>query len=443
MSEMLRSGQKVQGRSSGTSCEVQQFLGGGGQGEVYQVNVGSTPMALKWYFPHYLQQDPELRQRLEKAINTGAPNNKFLWPIELTASDGSSSFGYLMTLRERRYKGIVDMMKRRVEPSFYALATAGFQLADSYWQLHAKGMCYRDISFGNVFFDPDRGDVLICDNDNVDFDGIGKGGVLGTPRFMAPELVRGDKNVYPSTQTDRFSLAVLLFYMLMMHHPLEGAKEAAIHAFDLPAMTRLYGKEPIFIYDPDNDTNRPVSGFHDNAIEFWKIYPLFLRNLFIKAFTVGIRDPQHGRIGETQWRQAMIRLRDSILYCANCTYENFYDAEAIQAAGKPGTCWNCKKELRLPPRIRVGKDVVMLNHDSQLFLHHVDDTNRYNIERAVAAVNRHPTNPNVWGLKNLSEERWVTATPDGAIKEVEPGRSVTLVVGTKINFGKLEGEIRL
>jgi serine/threonine protein kinase len=114
------------------------------------------------------------------------------------------------------------------------------------------GLCYRDISFGNVFFDPDTGEVLICDNDNVAVDGEGKIGVLGTPRFMAPEIVRGE--ALPSMHTDVFSLAVLLFYMLIMHHPLEGKRELAIKCLDLPAMNKLYGTDPLFIYDPDDDS---------------------------------------------------------------------------------------------------------------------------------------------------------------------------------------------
>jgi hypothetical protein len=41
------------------------------------------------------------------------------------ASGGQGGYGYLMRLREPRFKGIIDMMKRRVEPGFRALATAG------------------------------------------------------------------------------------------------------------------------------------------------------------------------------------------------------------------------------------------------------------------------------------------------------------------------------
>jgi DNA-binding helix-hairpin-helix protein with protein kinase domain len=421
-------------------CEVEQFLGGGGQGEVYRAVLGGKPVALKWYFPAYLQTTPGQRAALETLIKKGAPSNKFLWPMELTLEEGVEGFGYIMPLREPRYKGIVDLMKRRIEPTFRALATAGLELSHSFLQLHAKGLCYRDISFGNVFFNPDTGEVLICDNDNVAVDGEGQVGVLGTPRFMAPEIVRGE--ALPSTQTDLFSLAVLLFYMFMVHHPLEGKKESSIHCLDLPSMNKLYGEEPVFIFDPNDNSNRPVPGYHDNAIVFWPIYPQFLRNLFTKAFTDGISDPQNGRVAESVWRSAMVKLRDSIIYCA-CGMENFYDADALKTSGgKPGNCWKCQKELRLPPRIRIERNIVMLNHDTQLFPHHVDSQKMYDFSKPVAEVTQHPTDRSIWGIKNLSDEKWVSTTADGTIKDVEPGRSVTMAVGTKINFGKTEGEIR-
>jgi serine/threonine protein kinase len=345
-----------------------------------------------------------------------------------------------MPLRQPRYKGIVDLMKRRVEPAFRALATAGLELAHSYLQLHARGLCYRDISFGNVFLDPDTGEVLICDNDNVAVDGQTRGGVLGTPRFMAPEVVRGE--ALPSTQTDLFSLAVLLFYMLLVHHPLEGERERAIKCLDLPAMTKLYGTEPVFIFDPQDASNRPVPGYHDNALAFWPIYPQFLRDLLTRSFTDGIHDPQHARVRESEWRAAMVRLRDSIAYCPRCGAETFYDAEALKALGRHRACWSCQGEVHLPARIRIGRNVVVLNHDALLFPHHLDDQRLYDFSRPAAAVSRHPRDPSIWGLTNLTEDRWVI-TGAGGTKDVSPGQSVTLTVGTRIHFGKAEGEVRI
>ena len=455
MNQLLNVGQTVQSKTSRMLLTVDQFLGGGGQGEVYRVALQSQPLAVKWFFPHYLRQDPRLRERLEKAIQTGAPSDRFLWPLEIVNAPGVPGFGYLMALREPNFKGLADLVTRRVEPSLLTLATIGFELSHSYLQLHAKGLCYRDISFGNVFFDSSTGEVRICDNDNVDVDGQ-QGAIGGTARFMAPEIVRGEST--PTTQTDLFSLAVLLFYLLMNHHPLEGAREAAIHCFDLPAMTKLYGTEPIFIYDPNDDRNRPVPGYHDNALAFWPIYPEFLRKLFVRAFTDGLTDPAHGRVRESEWRAALVQLRDTLCYCPNCKAENFYDAEAARNSGQSnaGICWACGQPVRLPPRIRIvhggaqnggnqssNQQVIVLRHDSKLFPHHVDRNRHYDFSHPIAEIAFHPTNPNVWGLKNLADDKWVATTASGDVRDVPPGRTVTIATGTRIQFGYSEGILRL
>ncbi|MCH8046144.1 MAG: protein kinase [Planctomycetes bacterium] len=437
MNQLLSSNQTLTTETSRTVCRVAQFLGGGGQGEVYKADLNGAPVALKWYFRRSATM--EQRLLLEDLIARGSPDHRFLWPMELVSDPHVAGFGYVMGLRDPRHKGIVDLMKRRAEPSFRALATAGYQLADSYYQLHSSGLCYRDISFGNVFFDPKNGDVLICDNDNVAVNRQATGGVLGTPKFMAPEIVRGEAS--PSRDTDLYSLAVLLFYMLMVHHPLEGKRESSIKCFDLPAMNKIYGAEPLFIFDPNDDTNRPDPKYHRNALEYWPIYPQSLRNLFVRSFTEGLRDPQHGRVKETEWRAAMIHLRDLILPCANCGEENFFDPDVNYQLGN---CWSCKNPLRSPFRLHIGtKTVVVLNHDTKLFAHHLDGQKSYDFSRIAAEVSLHPADPNVWGLKNLTGQKWVVTLPEGTISDVVPGRNVRLAAGTKINFGTIEGEVYL
>jgi len=224
MEQVLREGQIVHTQPSGMTCTAEQLLGAGGQGEVYKATLGGEAVALKWFFPQ--MATAEQRAAIEMLVRKGAPSEHFLWPMELASDAQVQGFGYVMQLRPPRFKNIVDLMKRRIEPTFRALATAGLSLSHNYLLLHSQGLCYRDISFGNAFFDPDTGDVLICDNDNVAVDGAATLGVLGTPRFMAPEVVRGEAR--PSTQTDLFSLSVLIFYMLMVHHPLEGKRETEI-----------------------------------------------------------------------------------------------------------------------------------------------------------------------------------------------------------------------
>ncbi len=435
MDQILKPDQKVRTSSTRKECRVEAYLGGGGQGEVYQANLDGKPVALKWYYP--ASATPEQQKALETLVRMGPPSDRFLWPTELASATSTPGFGYVMPLRDRRFRSIVDLMKRRIEPSFRALATAGLELSHSYLQLHTKGLCYRDISFGNAFFDPNNGEILICDNDNVAVDNQARSAVYGTPRFMAPEIVRGE--AVPSTQTDLFSLAVLLFYMFVMHHPLEGKRELEIKCLDLPAMKKLYGTEPLFIFDPVDSSNAPDRHYHRNAVAFWTVYPRFLRDLFTKAFTEGLADPQHGRVRESNWRAVMVRLRDSIIYCTQCNAENFHDPDA--PPDEVRHCWACRHQVRLPPRVRIGRNFVMLNHDTKLFAHHVDEEKKYDFTQPVAAVTKHPSDPSIWGLKNLSVQTWSATNQRGEVKDVSPGRSVSLALGMKINFGHAEGEI--
>jgi serine/threonine protein kinase len=324
----------------------------------------------------------------------------------------------------------------------------GLGLADSFFKLHAKGFCYRDISFGNAFFDPNTGEVLICDNDNVTENRSPTVSVLGTPDFMAPEIVR--QQALPSRQTDLFSLAVLLFYIFHIQHPLVGKKILSIRTWDLPARTKLLGKAPVFIFDPQDKSNEAVDETVDplkeagaNALVYWPIYPQLLRDTFIQAFTKGLHDAEHGRVTEGEWRRVLSQLRDSIFYCAACGRENFYDPKLIKATPRaPGTCWWCHDQLRLSFRIRIGKSIIMLTHDARLFPHHLDPSKEFDFTTFDAEVIRHPSDPSIWGLKNCTGQRWVATLPDGSVMDIVPGRSVRLTDRASVNFGKVEGEVR-
>jgi hypothetical protein len=85
----------------------------------------------------------------------------------------------------------------------------------------------------------------------------------------------------------------------------------------------------------------------------------------------------------------------------------------------------------------------MLNYNTKLYPHHLDPDKKYDFSQAVAEVVQHPQNPSIWGLRNLTGEKWVITTDDGGIKDVAPTRSLTLSAGVKISFGKQEGEIRV
>lgn len=415
------------------TCSVLELLGEGGQGEVYRVAVDGGQLALKWYFRDFATA--EQRKSLNNLVKRGSPSQRFLWPIALVTGTDHKGLGYLMGLRGGNYEGIGALLKGRIAPSFKALCTAGMQLSYSYSELHSRGLCYRDISLGNAFLEPGSGDILICDNDNVTVNKSGGATILGTPRFIAPEVVRGE--AMPSTQTDLFSLSVLLFYFFMLHHPFEGKKDSQVHCLDSPAMDELYGRNPVFIFDPNNHSNEPDPRYHKRVVKYWNLYPKFLRDQFIRAFTDGVRDPER-RVRESEWRWDMVRLQDGIVYCT-CGAENFYDNMQSGILH----CWEpqCGKQIPLPFRIRIQKQIVTLNHDRQLYPHHLDGAS-YDFSQPVATITENPKAPGLWGLKNLTGIKWVAGLPDGTMRDIEPGRSIALKTGTKIYFGNVEGEIQ-
>ena len=415
---------------AGREYIIRRFIAAGGQGEVYEVDDSATrtSYALKWYFKH--SATAYQRKLIKRILDRGAPDSRFLWPLDMVKSPRGDLFGYIMRLRPGNYKSIIDLMKRRAEPTFGALCMAGINLADGYHSLHSNGLCYRDISFGNLFFDPATGDVLICDNDNVTINRDSEGGTDGTPRFIAPEIICGGKS--PSTETDLYSMAVLLFYMFMLHHPLEGAKEANIKCFDGKAMEKIYGREPVFIWHPTDRSNRPVPGYQDNAIIFWKIYPQFIRDMFTAAFTDGLKNPSR-RIVEKQWKEAFSRLYLSIVYCQRCNLENFAPDEKLPV------CWSCGSSITLPPRIQIAGSTVMLNSDTKLYEY--GSNGLFNYKAPIGQVLKHPCDPTRWGIKNISKDPWVYIRANGEKAFIEPERAAPIVSGAKIGFSNVEGTI--
>jgi hypothetical protein len=224
----------------------------------------------------------------------------------------------------------------------------------------------------------------------------------------------------------------------MIHHPLEGKKERDIHCFDFPAMRKLYGDQPIFIWDPNDPSNRPVSGSQDNAIIYWNLYPQYFKDLFTRSFTNGIRDPKNGRVRESEWRKALVQLRDSIVYCQHCGAENFYSSDTAKKVANHN-CWSCKKTIQLPMRIDFGQSFVCLNMDTVLYPHHLG--NSYVFNRKVAEVSRHPNDPAIWGLRNLTQDNWTVTRPDGTLLDVPASKNITLIPGTIIQFGSVKGTV--
>ena len=435
MKTSFRPGQTVWLEMAGERCEIRELLGADSQAEVYRGAFNNRECALKWYFP--AEGTAQRRAKIERLMKKGAPSDSFLWPCDMAMAQGTPSFGYVTPLREARFRSLGELLSRKVDPTFRTLTTLGLGLADAFLRLHTEGFCYSRLSLGHIFLDPHTGEILLSENDEVAVEGETWKGGLGTPRFLAPELVEMKKS--PSVATDLHALAVILFYLLMGHHPLEGRQEVEIDCLNLEAMRKIYGAQAVFIFDPKNLANRPVPGLQDNALVFWNFYPGYLRDLFLRAFTAGLHDPQ-ARVSENEWRSVFVRLRDQIYYCDNCGAESFLNDSGNAPGPLPEQeCWSCRQVLPQPLRLRLVHHVVILNQDTQLFAHHLDAHRRNDFSQILAKMEPHPRRPDIWGLKNVSALPWNSVSPLGKTAPVATGRSVSLVSGLRISFGNVEG----
>ncbi len=437
----LREGTPIRLRASGLTGTLGALIGAGGQGAAYHAQVGGAPYVVKWYHPHVLAADTRLPQRIARAVERGAPDHRFLWPIDLVEVGGQTGLGYLMALRPERFRGLRDLIAApptRLEPSLAVRARTCLSLAESFLHLHAKGLCYQDINFGAVFVEPGSGEICICDNDNVDVNGA-PASVYGTKKFMAPEIVRGEH--MPDASTDLYSMAVMFFYVIHAWHPLEGRAEYEVALMDEEEEMRLYGTHPRFLFDPRDASNGPVPGFHDPILRRWRSLSGRVRDLFVQAFTTGLQPGPGGRVIETQWRTAMARLRDAIVACPDCGYEHAVDADDADPDPARFACLACEAEVPVPPRLVLGRDVVALGRGAQLFPHHVDPARAFVFDAPVAAVEAHPADPAITGLRNLTHAPWAGRLPDGSELSVAPGRTVRIVEGLEIDFGGRRGTV--
>ena len=195
-------------------------------------------------------------------------------------------------------------------------------------RLHMAGLAHSDLSYKNVLVDPTRGKACLIDIDGLVVPGKYPPDVVGTPDFIAPEVIAtqslakdDDSRVFPSRTTDRHALAVLIYMYLFFRHPLRGRK-----VFDSdPTKDEELGMgiNAIFIEHPDDDSNRVRASdlrpealpWGDPAEKPYSIAGPLLKELFDRAFIDGLHDPAK-RPSAADWESALIRTTDLIQPCS-------------------------------------------------------------------------------------------------------------------------------
>lgn len=294
---------------------VRRKLGHGGQGVVLEIEGGE--LAAKVVVPHNSAHRAELVRRYRRLTRRAvSERTRLVMPVTCLAPPFA---GYVM----RRIKNHLPLTrllrapKNKPFPEWYNQDTGGLRrrylicasVARAFEHIHAEGLAYCDLSDANIFVPEDAryATVHLIDADNLSNPDQAQCLVLGTPRYMAPEIVKGIRQ--PDVLSDAYSLAVLIFQILRFGHPLLGdtvlagppeSEEAALRG-DLP-----YVEHPS---DHSNSSSRLLPGE--------SLLTSRMRALFDQAFVEGLEDRTR-RPTPAQWEEACLLSADQLTGCNAC-----------------------------------------------------------------------------------------------------------------------------
>jgi serine/threonine protein kinase len=215
--------------------EVKSEVGRGGMATVYR---GYDPrferdVAIK-VLPPAFQHDPQFRVRFEREAKTIALlEHPAIVPVYDFGEEAEQPYivmrfmsGGSLALRLREERLNTEESQQIIN-----------RLAPSLDAAHAKGIIHRDIKPGNVLFDQygnaflsDFGIARITEHAGATITGDS---IVGTPAFMSPEQVQGDKEL--DGRSDIYSLGIILYEMLTGKLPYQSdspAKTMMMHILD-------------------------------------------------------------------------------------------------------------------------------------------------------------------------------------------------------------------
>ena len=208
--------------------------------------------------------------------------------------------------------------------------------------LHVKGLAHSDLSNRNCLVDPTQGLATVIDIDSLVVPGVYPPDVLGTPGYIAPEVIatqhldlQDKSRVLPSIRTDTYALPVLIYEYLLQRHPLKGPKVNSTTSAEEDERLSM-GPKALFIEHPNDQSNRPKG----ITVPYTVLGP-YLSSLIEQAFVHGLHEPAD-RPSAPEWEKALVRTTDLLLPCGNSACE----AKWFVFSGSQPVCPYCSWQFR-------------------------------------------------------------------------------------------------
>ena len=190
----------------------------------------SRPVAVKVLQAH-LASDGVFLERFRREAVTAA---RLAHPCVVSTFDTGIDDGTAYIVMELvRGETLRQLLSEHGALDTWLAVTIARQIADALAEAHGAGLVHRDIKPANVLLlDDGWGGVRVKVTDfgiAKASEGLGAdltrtGTVLGTPKYLSPEQIRGEE---PDARADLYSLGVVLFEMLTGDPPYSGSTDMA------------------------------------------------------------------------------------------------------------------------------------------------------------------------------------------------------------------------
>ena len=205
--------------------EIVEKLGAGAMGEVFRAHdpVLGRDLAIK-VVTGGLSEDESARERFHREARAAAQLNH---PNIITVHDFGEEQGMAyMAMELLEGQDLRDLLRKGGLTSLDEKLAAMEQILDGLAFAHSKGVVHRDLKPGNIRVLP-QGRVKIMDFGlaRLAQDGAATGALMGTPHYMAPELVQGER---ATARADVFSLGAMFYEILSGRLPFPGRMIAVV-----------------------------------------------------------------------------------------------------------------------------------------------------------------------------------------------------------------------